>query len=104
MYDCNPPVETGGYKDCAPTERTSRNRSEEPMQQRRPQDQQSTNATPRGVNLRGSAPYVNYADIGKLESAGAATEALRASGGTIQVPITGAFHRLDPSFATTVKR
>ena len=66
-------------------------------------DYRLANSRIRGVNLRGSAPYVNYADIGKLESAGAATEALRASGGTIQVPITGAFHRLDPSFATTIE-
>jgi ABC-type transport system substrate-binding protein len=66
-------------------------------------DYRLANAKVRGVNLRGSAPYVNYAEIGKLESAAAVTETMRAAGGTIHVPITGLFQRLDPSLATTVE-
>src|SRR5438093_6720164 len=65
-------------------------------------DYRLANSKVRGVNLRGSAPYVNYADIGKLESAGTATEAMWASGGIIQVPITSAFHSLHPPLATMI--
>ncbi len=56
-----------------------------------------------GLTLRGSAPYVNYAEIGKLESMARAPDTLRASGGTIEVPITGTLHHLDPSLARTVE-
>jgi ABC-type transport system substrate-binding protein/serine/threonine protein kinase len=56
-----------------------------------------------GLTLRGSAPYVNYAEIGKLESATKAAETVRTSGGTIEVPITGTLHRLDPSLAGTIE-
>ena len=66
-------------------------------------DYRLANSRVLGLNLRGSAPYVNYAVIGKLESAGKATETLRAGGGTIEVPITGTLHRLDPSLAGTVE-
>jgi ABC-type transport system substrate-binding protein len=41
--------------------------------------------------------------MGKLESAGTAPELARVSGGTIQIPITGVFHRLDPAFASTIE-
>jgi len=66
-------------------------------------DYRLANSKVLGLNLRGSAPYVNYAAIGKLESASKATEALRAGGGTIEVPITGTLHRLDPSMAGTIE-
>ena len=66
-------------------------------------DYRLANARVRGLNLHGSAPYVNYAEIGKLESVAKAAEALRAGGGTIQVPITGTLHYLDPSLASTVE-
>jgi ABC-type transport system substrate-binding protein len=52
--------------------------------------------------LSGSAPYVSYASIGKLQSAAKAAE-VRASGGTIQVALTGELHHLDPSLASTVE-
>lgn len=55
-----------------------------------------------GLTLRGSAPYVNYAEIGKLESAAKAAE-VRATGGTLQVAITGVVQHLDPSLASTVE-
>ena len=56
-----------------------------------------------GLQLRGSAPYVNYSEIGKLESASTASEALRAGGGTLEIPITGTLSHLDPSRAGTVE-
>jgi ABC-type transport system substrate-binding protein/serine/threonine protein kinase len=65
-------------------------------------DYRLANSKVRGLNLRGSAPYVNYAEIGKLESAkGADTQ--RAAGGTVEVPITGVLHYLDPSLARSVE-
>ena len=66
-------------------------------------DYRLANSKVLGLTLRGSAPYVNYAEIGKLESVAKATDALRAGGGTIEVPITGTLHRLDPSLASTVE-
>ncbi|HYR76424.1 MAG TPA: ABC transporter substrate-binding protein [Pyrinomonadaceae bacterium] len=66
-------------------------------------DYRLANSRVRGLNLHGSAPYVNYAEIGKLESVARATETLRADGGTIEVPITGTLLRLDPSLASTVE-
>src|SRR5262249_14514663 len=55
------------------------------------------------VKLRGSAPYINYADIGKSESAAKPTETVRAAAGILQVPVTGTLHYLDPSLAGTVE-
>ncbi len=66
-------------------------------------DYRLANSRVRGLTLHGSAPYVNYAEIGKLESVSKATDALRVGGGTIEVPITGTLHRLDPSLAGTVE-
>ncbi|MGH9969627.1 MAG: ABC transporter substrate-binding protein [Pyrinomonadaceae bacterium] len=66
-------------------------------------DYRLANSKVLGLNLRGSAPYVNYADIGKLESVAKAADTLRAGGGTIEVPITGTLHYLDPSRASTVE-
>ncbi|MDQ3172988.1 MAG: ABC transporter substrate-binding protein [Acidobacteriota bacterium] len=66
-------------------------------------DYRLANSRVLGLTLRGSAPYVNYAEIGKLESVAKATDTLLAGGGTIEVPITGTFHRLDPSLASTVE-
>ena len=48
-------------------------------------DYRLANAKVLGLTLRGSAPYVNYAEIGKLESGAEATDSLRAGGGTIEV-------------------
>jgi len=56
-----------------------------------------------GLRLRGSAPYVNYAEVGKLESAVMASDALRAGSGTLEIPITGTLGHLDPSRAGTVE-
>jgi ABC-type transport system substrate-binding protein len=66
-------------------------------------DYRLVNARVVGLNLRGSAPYVNYSQMGKLESSAKASDSLRASGGVLQVPITGTLFNLDPSFAGTVE-
>ncbi len=55
------------------------------------------------LTLRGSAPYVNYADIAKAATVTRETDAVRLLGGVIHVPITGTIHRLDPSLAGTVE-
>ncbi len=61
------------------------------------------NAKVVGLNLRGSAPYVNYSQMGKLEAGAKASDSLRAGGGILQVPITGTLYHLDPSLAGTVE-
>jgi ABC-type transport system substrate-binding protein/serine/threonine protein kinase len=59
----------------------------------------------RGLHLGSTAPYVNYADIGKTE-APVAREVLdrRAGGGTLSVPIQGVMQSLDPSLSVTVEQ
>ncbi|MFZ0063879.1 MAG: BREX system ATP-binding domain-containing protein [Pyrinomonadaceae bacterium] len=66
-------------------------------------DYRLANSKVLGLTLHGSAPYVNYAEIGKLESGGKATDTQRAGGGTIEVPITGTLRELDPAMAGTVE-
>ena len=66
-------------------------------------DYRLANAKVAGLNLRGSAPYVNYAQMGKFESSANASESVRAGGGILQVPITGTLYHLDPSLAGTVE-
>ena len=58
----------------------------------------------RGLKLWGSAPYVNYAELGKRESAAAITEAVRTGGGIIQIPIAGVVSSLNPSLASTLEQ
>jgi ABC-type transport system substrate-binding protein len=65
-------------------------------------DYRLANAKVAGLNLRGSAPYVNYAQMGKLESA-KTSDSVRAGGGILQVPVTGLLYKLDPSLAGTVE-
>jgi ABC-type transport system substrate-binding protein len=66
-------------------------------------DYRLANAKVVGLNLTGSAPYVNYALMGKLEAGARASEGLRAGGGILQVPVTGTLYKLDPSLAGTVE-
>lgn len=66
-------------------------------------DYRLANAKVAGLNLRGSAPYVNYAQMGKLEAGAKTSESARAGGGILQVPITGTLYKLDPSLAGTVE-
>ncbi len=58
----------------------------------------------RGLKLRVTAPYVNYSELGKVESLATATESVRTGGGIIQVPIAGVVSTLEPSLATTVEQ
>ncbi|HLE62463.1 MAG TPA: ABC transporter substrate-binding protein, partial [Pyrinomonadaceae bacterium] len=68
-------------------------------------DYRLANSKVRGLKLRGSAPYVQYSEIGKVESVDKPADTQRVSGGILQVPIAGtlSFNRLDPSLATTVE-
>ena len=66
-------------------------------------DYRLANAKVAGLNLRGSAPYVNYAQMGKLEGGARTSDSVRAGGGILQVPITGTLYKLDPSLASTVE-
>ncbi len=58
----------------------------------------------RGLKLWGSAPYVNYSELRKVESVSAATATMRTGGGVIQIPIAGVVASLDPSLATTLEQ
>jgi ABC-type transport system substrate-binding protein len=49
----------------------------------------------KGLRLRGTAPYVDYLGVGKLESAAPETDA-RADGGVLHVPVGGSVTLLDP--------
>lgn len=53
------------------------------------------------LTLRSSAPFVNYSELGKSETA---TPAIgrKSGGGTIHVPFTGEIHDLDPSMVSRV--
>ena len=56
----------------------------------------------RGANLRGVAPYVDYARIGKAETDEPEPEARSAVGGTLHVPFAGGVMRLDPVLTETL--
>lgn len=66
-------------------------------------DYRLANSKVLGLTLHGSAPYVNYSQIAKLETAAIGTDTLRTGGGTIEVPMPGTLHRIDPSLASTVE-
>src|SRR5262249_41481081 len=66
-------------------------------------DYRLANAKVVGLNLRGSAPYVDYADMGKLETSAKTSDGVRAGGGILQIPITGILYKLDPSLAGRVE-
>ena len=55
----------------------------------------------RGLKLQGSAPFVNYSELGKVETSAAAVETRRIGGGVIQIPIAGVVLSLDPSRSST---
>jgi ABC-type transport system substrate-binding protein len=50
----------------------------------------------RGLRLRGTAPYVNYPQIGKSEQAPVLEEPEATGGGVVHVPMAGAASHLDP--------
>ena len=58
----------------------------------------------RGAQLRSTAPYVNYSEIGKAEAPRGPPAADRAGGGVLHVPIAGSFPSLDPSLTDTLEQ
>ncbi|HKZ80866.1 MAG TPA: BREX system ATP-binding domain-containing protein [Pyrinomonadaceae bacterium] len=67
-------------------------------------DYRLANSKVRGLRLRSGAPFVNYAELGLLESSAAAGDApLRTGTGIIHVPVTGVIQSIDPSLAATVE-
>lgn len=54
------------------------------------------------LKLRSSAPYVNYAEVGRASDAPVAAAERSGGGGTLHVPITGEIHSLDPALVNTV--
>ena len=50
----------------------------------------------RGLVLRGTKPYVNYAEVGVAAAAEPLVETRRGSGGIVQVPMAGVVVSLDP--------
>ncbi len=58
----------------------------------------------RGLALRSTAPYVNYAELGKAEAgAGRPVVERPAGGGVIQVPIAGVVRDMDPTRCETLE-
>ena len=56
----------------------------------------------RGLQLRSTAPHVNYAELGKAEEAADRIAAERqAGGGTLHVPIAGVVRSIDPASCET---
>jgi ABC-type transport system substrate-binding protein len=56
----------------------------------------------RGLQLRSTAPYVNYAELGKVEAPSArATPERQKGGGTLHVPIAGVVRSIDPVLCET---
>src|SRR5262249_43078384 len=59
----------------------------------------------KGLHLRSTAPYVNYAELGKARTADEAQPAARAwVGGVVTVPVTNAVPDLDPHLTATVEQ
>ncbi|HEY5610528.1 MAG TPA: ABC transporter substrate-binding protein, partial [Thermoanaerobaculia bacterium] len=58
----------------------------------------------RKLHLRNSPPYVNYAEVGKVETAEAPAIVTRASGGIVYVPIAEDISSLDPVYSGTVEK
>ncbi len=60
----------------------------------------------RGVALHSTAPYVNYAELGKTAaaSAPAAAPERAVGGGVLHVPIQGSVRSLDPSVTSTIEQ
>jgi ABC-type transport system substrate-binding protein/serine/threonine protein kinase len=59
----------------------------------------------RGLQLRDTAPFVNYTEVGKTRApATESATARRVGGGVIQVSIAGSVRSLDPSIDSTVEK
>jgi ABC-type transport system substrate-binding protein len=58
----------------------------------------------RGLQLRSTAPYVNYAEVGKTEAPTTRTAPERhAGGGILHVPIAGVVRNFDPALSITAE-
>ena len=66
-------------------------------------DYRIANPRVRGLKLRSTPPYVNYSELGKVDSA-SATETIRTGGGIIQVPLAGVVNSLDPSLLSAIEQ
>ncbi len=55
----------------------------------------------RGLRLHSTAPYVNYAELGKAEELASPAAGRVASGGTLHVPVAGVVRTLDPVLCET---
>jgi ABC-type transport system substrate-binding protein len=56
----------------------------------------------RGLELRSTAPYVNYGEVGKAQAPAVRTGVDRqAAGGVLHVPIQGMVRSIDPALSTT---
>ncbi|HSC27297.1 MAG TPA: ABC transporter substrate-binding protein, partial [Vicinamibacterales bacterium] len=57
----------------------------------------------RGLVLRGTKPYVNYADIGVAHASEPATDVRRIGGGVVNIPMTSGIASLDPVQQSTAE-
>jgi ABC-type transport system substrate-binding protein len=60
--------------------------------------------TLRGLQLRSTAPFVNYTEVGKASAEAAPAAGRHAGGGMLHVPIPGVVWSLDPALAWTVEQ
>ncbi|MDQ5873128.1 MAG: ABC transporter substrate-binding protein, partial [Acidobacteriota bacterium] len=60
--------------------------------------------TLRGLQLRSTAPFVNYTEVGKAQADAAETPGRQAGGGILHIPIPGVVWSLDPALAWTVEQ
>ena len=67
-------------------------------------DYRVASAKVRGLKLRSTPPYVNYAELGKAESALPVVEPAHAGGGIVHVPVVGALRSLDPAPFDTIEK
>ncbi len=58
----------------------------------------------RGLQLRSTAPYVNYSEAGKAEARAEAGPEKLAGGGVIHAPVAGVVRSLEPTLATTAEQ
>ena len=66
-------------------------------------DHRLSGAKVRKLQLQGSAPFVNYSELGKVKTSAASAETRRIAGGVIQVPIAGVVSSIDPSVSSTTE-
>ena len=57
----------------------------------------------RGLQLRSTAPYVNYAELGKAEAQADRAAERQTAGGILQVPIAGVVRSIDPALCETLE-